>query len=360
MVAAVWLPGAMYHVWEDSLLSRHLLGSVWHGIHVADLLMALFLFCCGAAAAARVESRSSDSKATLFRQAWMRSVLLIIVGLLTVNLAGMIRGGADVTITGPLQQIGVAVLVSYTLLLILPRGASLLVVLYMLVNHGFLLATFVPDQPSAEDAGPLAAYRFQSNLVAWVDAGFLPGIKSFGNWDRFGILPTGIGTSAALIGACYQQFVLAAPAAQRTDRLKRAVLVGIALVVLAWSGSGLMPINHYLWTVTFVGFAMGVMVLAVSILQLLFDHPRGPNLLLLRALGRNSLLFFLICCLVSELPLTHWHVAAARRIASDWQSAGLLLIVVAEVVLLSGLGIWLAGRAQYFTLNRLLGEGSRG
>lgn len=360
MLAVVWLPGAIQHLQVNTTLGQQLLGSVWHGIRAADLLMSLFLFCCGATAAAVVERRGATASSSVLAQTCQRAGILFLLGLLTCNLALMATGRPAFTLTGPLQQIAVAVLVTHVVVLYLPRGAALMALVYVTANYAFLLASHSADSNPGANTDLLAAYGFQSNLAAWVDSSFLPGNKSFGNWDRFGIVPTAIGTTLALCGASYQQLALAIDVPQRTARLKTALLLGIVVAVAAWSCSAFVPINHYLWTPSFFGMSAGLLIVLVSCLQLIVDHPRCSDLFLLRALGRNSLLFFFICYLANEVPLTLWNVGVAEWMPAGWQSVGLMVAVAAEVLILIAAGCWLATGMRFLTVNRLLGNVSAG
>lgn len=354
LLGLVFLSGPIDYLTPGSFfepLKHQLTESVWHGLRAADLLMPLFLFCCGAAVSAHREKLKDVAAAQVFRWAIGRALILFVLGLLASNVA-LFFGGQGFSLVGPLQQIAIAAFVVYCLVLFLPRGAAIIIVLIVLLNYGFLLSSYNVEPYSDTRLKPVFPYGFQNNLVAFVDSQYLPGQKSFGNWDRYGILPTGIGIVVAICGASFQQFVLASAPAKRGRRLLGAALLGSAFITAAWFASSVIPINAYLWTPTYLGLSTGILLVLICCLKFFLDRYPVFRFDLLRSLGRNSLPMFLLCSIGINFPLTAFNVTLAQNIVPNHQSIGLILIVVAEILSLVVFAYFLSLRNIYLTFNR--------
>ena len=351
MLGATWLPGVSSHASSAFLSSECLSESVWHGLRFADMLMPLFLFCCGAAVAAEIASHPKRNAVAHVRHAGARVVAIFLLGLLASNAVAMLMYGSSIGLAGPLQQIAVAMFVTYCVVLWLPPPAALILTVFVVLNYGMLLAEFRLDTGRSYST---ALYGFQSNLVTYVDSRLLPGNKSFGNWDQFGILPTIVSVGVALFGACFQQVVLGDRSERRLIRLVVAIAVGVLLAAVSAALSSVVPINHYLWTPSFIGISIGAITAITACLELVIHEVSFGGTSILQAWGRNSLLFFFVCAIFGETPLTRWNLELAQRIFPDQNSLVATLIAGTQVLLVLWGGTALAAQNRFMTVNSLL------
>jgi len=165
---------------------------------------------------------------------------------------------------------------------------------FLAVNFSLVLNSYEVERYQDTQLLPVFPYGFQNNLASHIDSHWLPGVAQFGNWSQFGVLPVLAGLVLALAGNLYVQWVTLAPQEKQSER--SGVCAGLAVFLLAngWFLKTEIPVNHYLWTGSFLCLSGGGVLLALSLLgaqQKRYPTVRWQSL---QALGRNALFFYVL------------------------------------------------------------------
>jgi predicted acyltransferase len=325
MMILVVSPGSWEHYYAPL---RH---ADWHGWTIADLVFPDFLFGVGMAMGLTFGA-SIDPKQEQIRfwaKVAKRVVGLIILGL-TLNYLSVIAGwlGApsvgpsDVTqwrIPGILQRIALCFLLA-TAIMVFTAGRS---------SDG--RSRLNPNAIAAAAIGILALYwalmtllavpgfgagdlSQKGNLAAFIDRAIftpqhmwpLAAMEWRGPvlYDPEGLLSTLPATTNVLFG------ILAITIWRRAAEKREVLLliIGIALIALAYLLDPLFPINKKIWTSSFALLTSGISFLALLLVSLLVRHDALTRLLaVFRVLGGNAILAFSLSMLLSALaaiPLT--------------------------------------------------------
>ncbi len=276
------------------LLREQLRPALWQGVTLADLCWPMFLFVSGMSLALSIErrQRAGEGSARIVGRHVRRGVALFVIGFLLSG--GFSVAWPLIVWAGPLQQLGVSVLLGVMIAKAVTRWQARFVVGVSLLSlHGGLLA-FCPFP--GDEQGRL---DFVHNLAAFVDHRLLPGRTFYTHWD-----PHGIGTTLPALGTLL--LGLAVGTALTTQRSTQHRVIGVSLLVALVCVNGgllihqLQPDIPSLMTPAFVLLATGLclfaraggLTLEVSSSGMRFGQP-------LAVLGRNSLLLVVVLSLHS-------------------------------------------------------------
>jgi predicted acyltransferase len=276
---ALLAPGALRE-WPENAGSRILLGqlqpSPWHGLSLADLVPAGFLFVLGFAATLSVARRRRDgqSAAAILAHLLWRCAALFAIGLVLDG--GLLSAWPEVRWLGPWQQIALCNLCVGGLCLVADWKLLLPLALLILLNYALAFELFPADHRPAAASGARPAlrdpYSNESNVAARMDQALLPGRKYFGTWDPRGLLTTFPALAVTLLGA-------AAGECFRQSRGWLPALIGAALINAGYILAEWQPLNAWLLTPPFVLIATGIWGLAgvaLGSLPELFGRNPGP------------------------------------------------------------------------------------
>lgn len=255
--------------------------SPWDGMRVADVVFPAFLFMVGASAslADRVDGRRLAK----------RTVLLVVMGLL-FNAWG--TSGADLStlrLTGVLQMIAVAGLLTGLVTRFVRRPAAVGALgVGLAVAHG-LVVSHVPVDCGADRLDPGCS-------VGWAVDRHVFGLahlyrQGLAGHDPEGLLTTVFGaTAVVLLGWAAGRFLHRDGGFAPAGALAAACLAGAGVAALVW------PLNKRAWTPTFSLLLAGGCIVVLVALAAALDgraHRRPqPLRWTLTALGRNALLVY--------------------------------------------------------------------
>lgn len=244
----------------------------WEGFRFEDLIFAMFLFIAGVSTPFSIKKRleRGDTKAKIYKHAFVRLIMLLILGFLLAN--GGLHGFEfeNFRYTHVLMRIGIGCFFATIIYMNAGiRGQVLWLVGLLLGTWAMMKLIPVPGH----GAGVMTP---EGNFSGYVDRMLLPG--KFFQWYYPGILdPEGLfghisGVAMGLFGILTGQFLLSDNS--KYTGLKKSVLLGVAGV--ACLGIGLTwdmvyPIIKKIWTSSFVVFAAGWSLVLLSVFYLIID-----------------------------------------------------------------------------------------
>jgi len=336
----------------------------WNGVTPTDMIFPGFLFLAGVSMtfsfAAR--RRKGATAAQLVRHVLVRSLLLVVIGLL---LNGWPKYDLhNLRVPGVLQRIGLCYAAAGLFYVGLTRKkdrglahAAVLggAVIGLLVSY-WAMMKLVPVPGFG--AGHLDNV---GSLEAWIDRAVFgrQHLWFYGGqtWDPEGLLSTMTATCNVLLGIVTGEWL-------RSDRPEKRKLLGMAVTGLVLLVAGvaldpLIPINKKIWTPSFVLLSAGFSLVVLAGLSVVVDRWRWrrgltPSLVF----GSNAILAFALANLLSPLePLLQWnaggHAQTMRGVVngtlarwmSPWNaSLGYALLFVAGNCAI----VWLFYRKRVF------------
>lgn len=263
----------------------------WNGLTHHDTIFPLFLFIAGISfpfSLAKQRSKGFGERRILYRVI-RRGVLLVFLG--------MVYNGffefdfATMRVASVLGRIGLAWMFAALLYLYCGTRTRIGIAVAILVGYSALLCLVAaPDAPLGAD--PLSK---EGCLACWVDRQWLPGRLVYGTFDPEGLLSTLPAIVTAMLGMFTGEFL-------RTDRLKLSgsrkalwmALSAVALAVVGWLWSFVMPVNKMLWSSSFVcvvaAYSLGLFALFYYVVDVR-GHQRWT--LFFRVIGLNSITIYL-------------------------------------------------------------------
>jgi predicted acyltransferase len=231
----------------------------WNGWTPADFIFPSFVFLVGISMvfsfAARL--RRGDSRSKILSHVFIRTLILIVIGLL-VNVSPII--GLDVhswRIYGVTQRIALCYIVAAILVLWTNRRTQAVTLGTCLVGYWALLH-FLPVPGFGVPGHDIPFMDPDRNIVAWVDRKLFSGRLYNGTRDPEGLLSTIPAIGTILMGVLTGHWL-------RSDKSPatkafRLLCVGIPVLAAGLVWNRWFPINKNLWTSSFVlltgGFAL--------------------------------------------------------------------------------------------------------
>lgn len=301
---------------------RQLVHSPWDGVTFADVIFPVFLFVVGASMAFsldRMKGPDGRPVAGAYRRMVRRCVLLFALGLVDNGLPLLWSGGSlsDLRVMGVLQRIALTYLLAGLLVLNTRWRTQVVVGALTLVGYWALLR-WVPVPGHGHPALTPAV-----NLPGWLDRSVFGAAHLYGQgrpgYDPEGLLSTLPATVSVLIGYWSARLLRARPWSRPTAPAPAAGIVleslflgaaGLAILALGRLWELGVPLNKRMWTSSYVLVMAGWSVLALALLHLVLDRPRGrwvPALSLpLKVLGANAIVVYMGTELAGD-ALGTWH-----------------------------------------------------
>jgi predicted acyltransferase len=323
---------ALYQIPQSLLakaLAAHFSPSRWDGFTVCDLTLPIFLFVAGASIVPAFERRRAAGQSN--RQLGVRLVrrvtVLFAIGVLCEG--GLFQHWPALRFVGAFQRIAICYAIVACLHLTTDRRIQVAALAVLLLDYWAILEF-------GSTGAPGTAYSPEGNAAAHMDQLVLPGIKYFGTWDPQGILTTIPAVAVMLAGLLAAKSLRAAGgvAAHRSLWLLGMGIVAAAVGVL---GEFLVPINPYLWTVTFCLVAIGAASALLGIIHgALHVHRLYIWAAPVIALGRNPLVIVLATVALIDGTQSVIELAARRtRLLPEDHSTAWRLIVLFVIAMIT-------------------------
>ncbi|MGV3686265.1 MAG: acyltransferase family protein [Daejeonella sp.] len=283
----VLMEGKTSWPWVDTL-ARQLEHPAWIGFTFYDFIFPLFLFISGVSIAFSLnrDIRNGVEKAVMYRKAFWRMIILIILGILDKNVPFTFFDPAQIRLGSVLGRIGIAGFLATVLYLNFPwKGLLAWIGGILLAYYALLFLVPVPGY----GAGNLS---FEGNLVGWIDRTVLPGRLLQKTYDELGLL-------TQLPALCLAVFGTLAGDVLRSDKkenkkIRIMSLAGIACIGIALLWSLHFPIGKRLWTSSFIMLTAGMAFLFMTLFYWVIDVLKYQKwAFFFQVIGLNSLTVYL-------------------------------------------------------------------
>jgi predicted acyltransferase len=262
----------------------------WIGFTFYDFIFPLFLFVSGVSIpfSLRKSIDSNDPKSQIYRKAFWRMSILVLLGMLDKNAPFHFFDWEQIRLGSVLGRIGIAGFVTVVLYLNFDAIKRLMIVAGILL--AYYAAVFLIPVPGF-GAGDLT---FEGNLVGWFDRTFLPGRLLQRQFDELGILTTFPAICLTILGCFAGEILLKA---NHTDKQKlmRLLLVGTGFIAIALVWNLHFPIFKRMWTSSFIMLTSGLAFLSLALFYLVIDILKFQRwAFFLVVVGMNSLTIYMV------------------------------------------------------------------
>lgn len=250
--------------WVDAL-ARQFEHPAWHGFTFYDFIFPLFLFVAGVSLPFSLNKGLAGgcSRQELYRKAFWRMVILVLLGMLDKNAPLPVFDPAQIRLGSVLGRIGLAGFVTTLLYLNFSHLGRLALVGFILL--GYYAALFLVPVPGF-GAGDLS---FEGNLVGWIDRSVLPGRLLQKTYDELGLLTQLPALCLTVLGATAGDVLRS----RWPDSHKLAVLAGAGAACIAgallWDLH--FPVNKHLWSSSFILLTAGMAFVFLAGFYLVID-----------------------------------------------------------------------------------------
>ncbi|MDP3467575.1 MAG: DUF5009 domain-containing protein [Daejeonella sp.] len=273
--------------WIDWIAAQ-LKHPAWNGFTFYDFIFPLFLFIAGVSMAFSLNKgiEMGLSKAELYKKAFWRMLILVILGILDKNQPVTFFEPSQIRVASVLGRIGVAGFFASLLYLNFSRLHRIFWVAGILLLY--YAALFLIPVPGY-GAGNLS---IEGNLVGWIDRNFLPGRLLQKIYDENGLI-------TQLPALCLTVMGSMAGDVLRSDRKEGKKLQILLLAGIAGIGLGLFwglhfPINKHLWSSSFIMLTAGMAFLILSLFYYVIDVLKYQRwAFFFQVIGMNSLTIYL-------------------------------------------------------------------
>ncbi|MGV3503629.1 MAG: acyltransferase family protein [Adhaeribacter sp.] len=273
--------------WVDAL-ARQFEHPPWHGFTFYDFIFPLFLFVAGVSLPFSLNKglAGGSSKQDLYRKAFWRLVILVLLGMLDKNAPFPVFDPAQIRLGSVLGRIGLAGFVTTWLCLNFSHRGRLALVSFILL--GYYAALFLVPVPGY-GAGDLS---FEGNLVGWIDRSVLPGRLLQQTYDELGLLTQLPALCLTVLGATAGDVLRSRwPGLRKLGVLAGA---GAACIAFALVWDLHFPINKHLWSSSFILLTAGMAFVFLAFFYLVIDvlHFRSWAFFF-RVIGMNAITVYL-------------------------------------------------------------------
>jgi len=310
------LKGVTNQPWIDTIADQ-LEHPQWHGFTFYDFIFPLFLFTAGVSLSFSVQSglRRGLHKSDLYRKAFKRLIILLLLGIIDKNIPLDIFNPAQIRIGTVLGRIGIATFITTILYLNFSWKGLLLWISGILI---FYCAALYLIPVPGYGAGDLS---FEGNLVGWIDRHFMPGRLLQKTYDENALLTQlpalCLTVSGSLAGNVLQL--------QQTPGRKIMLLVfpGILGIGLGLLWGQFFPINKHLWSSSFILLTGGMASLFLALFYWIIDVLDYQKwAFFFKVIGMNSLVIYLAYRFIdfgftSKLLFSGYYMHAGEK----WQPA---------------------------------------
>ena len=273
--------------WVDWIAAQ-LKHPTWNGFTFYDFIFPLFLFIAGVSMAFSLNKgiEMGLSKAELYKKAFWRMLILVILGIIDKNQPVTFFEPSQIRVASVLGRIGLAGFFASLLYLNFSRLHRIFWVAGILLLY--YAALFLIPVPGY-GAGNLT---MEGNLVGWIDRNFLPGRLLQKIYDENGLITQLPALCLTVMGSIAGDIL-------RSDRKESKKLQILLLAGIAGIGIGLFwglhfPINKHLWSSSFILLTAGMAFLILSLFYYVIDVLKFQSwTFFFQVIGMNSLTIYL-------------------------------------------------------------------
>lgn len=273
--------------WIDTI-AQQLEHPEWIGFTFYDFIFPLFLFISGVSIAFSLNRDIGNSvpKTTMYRKAFWRMVILIILGMIDKNVPFPFFDPPSIRIGSVLGRIGIAGFIATVFYLNFSWKALLVWIGGILLAYYALI--FLVPVPGY-GAGNLT---FEGNLVGWIDRNFLPGRLLQKTYDELGLM-------TQFPALCLTVFGTLAGDVLRSDKkeyrkIQILSFAGVVCIAIALLWSLHFPIGKRLWTSSFVLLTAGMAFLFMTLFYWIIDVLKYQKwAFFFQVIGLNSLTVYM-------------------------------------------------------------------
>lgn len=283
----VLMEGKTSWPWIDET-ARQLEHPEWIGFTFYDFIFPLFLFISGVSIAFSLSRSLKDKveKKTIYRKAFWRMIILIILGMIDKNIPFPYFEPSQIRVASVLGRIGIAGLITVLLYLNFSwKGLLAWVGGILLAYYALLFLVPVPGY----GAGNLT---FEGNLVGWIDRNFLPGRLLQGTYDELGLLTQFPALCLTVLGALAGDVLRSEK--REGKKIRILVLAGLICIGIAMIWSLHFPVCKRLWTSSFILLTGGIAFLFMTLFYWIIDVLKYQKwAFFFQVIGLNSLTVYM-------------------------------------------------------------------
>jgi predicted acyltransferase len=277
--------------------------AAWHGFTLTDLVFPTFLFVVGNAMSFSMRKFIGEDDKVFLKKIFKRTLLIFLIGLFLNSFPFITRSAGElalfdfskIRIMGVLQRIAlcycIAALVIHYFKI---KGAAIFSVI-ALFGYWAIMYIF-GDQPNP--------YSLEGNAALKFDLLLLPAANLYGGFgipfDPEGLLstlPAAVNVIAGYFAGIYIQ-----KHGNNKNTIRRLVIAGIALLVVALIWDMYFPINKPIWTSSYVLYSTGWTLIALAVLMLVIEVANFKKwTYFFEVFGKNPLFIYIMSGLVIKL-----------------------------------------------------------
>ncbi|MDH5398342.1 MAG: DUF5009 domain-containing protein [Cyclobacteriaceae bacterium] len=261
----------------------------WNGFTFYDFIFPLFLFIAGVSLPFSLNKglQLGLSKQALYKKAFKRMVILILLGILYKNAPVPVFDWSQIRFGSVLGRIGFAGFIATVLYLNFNiKGKIFWVSGLLLFYYAALMLIPVPEF----GAGDLS---FEGNLTGWIDRTFNPGRLLQGTYDELGIFTQLPALCLTVLGTLAGD-ILRNQHISPYKKLNQLAVAGVIFLVAGLLWGLIFPINKHLWSSSFILFTGGLAFLSLGLFYWVIDilgyHKWA---FFFKVIGMNSLMIYL-------------------------------------------------------------------
>ncbi len=260
----------------------------WNGFTFYDFIFPLFLFIAGVSMAFSLSKgiETGLSKTELYKKAFWRMLILILLGILDKNQPVTFFEPSQIRVASVLGRIGVA-----------GFFASLLYLNFSRLHRIFWVAGILLFYYAALFLIPVPGYgpgnlSMEGNLVGWIDKNFLPGRLLQKIYDENGLITQLPALCLTVMGSLAGDVLRSEQ--KEGKKLQILLLTGIAGIVIGLFWGLHFPINKHLWSSSFIMLTGGMAFLILSLFYYIIDVLKYQRwAFFFQVIGMNSLTIYL-------------------------------------------------------------------
>jgi predicted acyltransferase len=273
--------------WVDYLAGQ-LKHPAWNGFTFYDFIFPLFLFIAGVSIPFSLKKgiEKGLSKSELYKKAFRRMLILIVLGILDKNQPLTFFDPAQIRVASVLGRIGVAGFLATILYLNFSWKSRLIWVAGILLSY--YAALFLIPVPGF-GAGNLT---IEGNLIGWFDRNFLPGRLLQKIYDENGLITQFPAMCLAVLGSLAGDML--GTNWKESKKLSFLLLAGITAIGVGLIWSIHFPINKHLWTSSFILLTSGMAFIFLGLFYYVIDILKYQKwAFFFQVIGMNSLTIYL-------------------------------------------------------------------
>jgi len=276
----------------------------WHGFTPTDLVFPTFLFVVGNAMSFSMKKMESMNSGDFFKKVGKRTLLIFLIGwvLHAFPFYDRLEGGSiafidlsEVRLFGVLERIA---LCYFFASLILYIGGGRLAWIFSAVT---LLAYWAIMYFFGDAGDP---YSLTGNAAIKLDLALIGPARMYGGegipFDPEGILSTLPAIVNVIAG--FLAGVMIQKLGNTKETVKRLVVIGVIMIVVAYGWDLVFPINKKIWTSSYVVLTVGIDLVLIALLIGIIEikNWRGWTYFF-EVFGRNPLILYILSGLVITL-----------------------------------------------------------